>query len=187
MILSKKDLEFYIQEDLRVNKSTDSIKYWLGFVIGREKSHIIRWLKSYRHYEYTFNNRNRSLYYKLLYLICRLRFNRLSFKYKLFVLQPNTIGYGLKIAHLGGGIIINCIKMGNYCSVSSGVVIGNKDSQENRATIGDHVAFTLGSKAIGKINIGDNVTIAPNSVVVKDIPSDCVVSGVPAVIIKKKK
>ena len=48
------------------------------------------------------------------------------------------------------------------------------------------MAFTLGSKAIGKINIGDNETIAPNSVVVKDIPSDCVVSGVPAVIIKKK-
>lgn len=45
--------------------------------------------------------------------------------------------------------------------------------------------IALGAKIIGKVSIGNNVIIAPNSVVVKDIPDNCVVSGIPAKIIKK--
>lgn len=39
---------------------------------------------------------------------------------------------------------------------------------------------------IGGVKIGNNVTIAPNAVVVKDVPDDAVVGGIPAKIIKKK-
>lgn len=85
----------------------------------------------------------------------------------------------------GGGIIINCKSIGNYCSANSGVIVGNNNGQDKIATIGNHVSLTIGSKVIGKVTIGDNVTVAPNSVVVKDVPSNCVVSGVPAKIIKK--
>lgn len=86
----------------------------------------------------------------------------------------------------GGGILLNAKVVGNYCGFNSGVVIGNKDVQEARPTIGDHVAFGPGAKAFGKITIGDNVFVAPNAVVTKDIPSDCVVGGVPAKVIKQK-
>ena len=44
--------------------------------------------------------------------------------------------------------------------------------------------MTIGSKIIGKVIIGDNVVIAPNSVVIKDVPDNCIVSGVPAKVIK---
>ena len=37
---------------------------------------------------------------------------------------------------------------------------------------------------IGDVTIGNNVTIAPNSVVTKDVPSNCLVGGTPAKIIK---
>ena len=74
--------------------------------------------------------------------------------------------------------------MGDYCIVTGGVVVGNKGSQDNRAIIGDHVELTLGSKVIGKVTIGDYAIVAPNSVVIKDVPSKAVVSGVPAKIIK---
>jgi len=37
---------------------------------------------------------------------------------------------------------------------------------------------------IGDVRIGDNVTIAPNSVVTKNVPSNCIVGGTPAKIIK---
>ena len=74
--------------------------------------------------------------------------------------------------------------MGDFCSVSSGVVVGNKGSQDNRAFIGNHVELTVGSKVIGKVVIGNNAIIAPNSVVIKDVPDNAVVSGVPAKIIK---
>lgn len=75
--------------------------------------------------------------------------------------------------------------MGANCSVAGGVVVGNKDSQENRAHIGDCVHLTLGAKIIGKVTLGDNVVVAPNSVVVKDVLSNLVVSDIPAKVIKK--
>lgn len=37
---------------------------------------------------------------------------------------------------------------------------------------------------IGKVRIGNNVVVAPNAVVVKDIPDNAIVGGVPAQIIK---
>lgn len=75
--------------------------------------------------------------------------------------------------------------MGDWCSVASGVVVGNKDSQTNRATIGNYVKLTLGSKVIGRVTIGNHVIVAPNSVVVKDVEANSVVSGIPAKTIKK--
>lgn len=75
--------------------------------------------------------------------------------------------------------------MGKNCSVNKGVVIGNKKGQENRAVIGDNCWFTLGCKIIGKVYIGDNVIVCQNSVVVKDVESNSIVSGVPAKVIKR--
>ena len=39
---------------------------------------------------------------------------------------------------------------------------------------------------MGGIVIGDNVIIAPNAVVVKDVPANSIVAGVPAKVIKQK-
>lgn len=44
---------------------------------------------------------------------------------------------------------------------------------------------TAGAKVLGAIAVGDNVTIGANAVVVKDVPSDCVVVGIPAYIIER--
>jgi serine O-acetyltransferase len=41
------------------------------------------------------------------------------------------------------------------------------------------------AKVLGNIQIGDNVIIGANAVVVKNVPSDCVVAGIPAAIIKR--
>lgn len=51
------------------------------------------------------------------------------------------------------------------------------------AIIGDNVDLTIGSKIIGGVTIGNNVIVAPNSVVVKNVPDNAVVSGVPARIL----
>lgn len=42
------------------------------------------------------------------------------------------------------------------------------------------------SDGLGGVKIGDNVTIAPNAVVVKDVPDNTVVGGIPAKILKLK-
>lgn len=75
--------------------------------------------------------------------------------------------------------------MGNYCGANVGVVIGNNHTWDERPVIGDYVGFSIGSKAYGNIRIGNHVVVAPNSVVIKDVPDNCVVSGVPAKIIKQ--
>lgn len=103
-------------------------------------------------------------------------------KYGVFI-RPNSCGPGLRIVHIGG-IHLNCASMGANCTVTQGVVLGNKNLPENRPIVGDNVELTLGCKVIGGITIGNNVIVAPNSVVVKDVPDNSVVSGVPARTIK---
>lgn len=118
-----------------------------------------------------------------MYYYRKFKYERIQFKFDTYI-WPNCVGPGLHLPHLGG-IIINCERMGKHCSVNKGVVIGNKKGQANRAVIGDNCWFTLGCKIIGKVNIGDNVIVAQNSVVVKDIENNSIVSGIPAKVIRK--
>lgn len=51
--------------------------------------------------------------------------------------------------------------------------------------IGDNVEVCCGAKVIGGITVGNNVLIGANAVVVKDVPPNCVVAGVPARVIRQ--
>lgn len=64
------------------------------------------------------------------------------------------------------------------------MVVGSKHDNSQIAVIGDNVELAVGSKVIGKIRIGNNVVVAPNAVVVKDVPDNAIVGGVPAKIIR---
>ena len=52
------------------------------------------------------------------------------------------------------------------------------------AVIGNNVELCVGAKVIGKVCIGDNVIVAPIAVVIHDVPSNSIVGGVPAKILK---
>lgn len=182
MIKSKSDLQEYLKEDYRVNPGhINFMKLILG--VRNEKYMIRRLLYFLRHAEYYYNNSNRSVFYKLFYHYYQYRLNKQAFKMQISI-SVNTVGKGIRIAHYKGGLAFNCKSMGDYCIMNSGAMIGNKNGNENRATIGNHVEITFGAKIIGKVTIGDYAIIAPNSVVVKDVPPYAVVSGVPAKIIK---
>lgn len=77
--------------------------------------------------------------------------------------------------------------MGNYCAVNTNVLCGNKHTAEQIPTIGNNVDLTTGCKIIGAVTIGDNAVVAPNAVVVKDVPENAIVGGIPAKIIKFKE
>ena len=60
-----------------------------------------------------------------------------------------------------------------------------RDTLEDRPVkIGNNVWIGTGAKIIGSLTIGDNVIVSANAVVTKSIPSNVVVAGVPARIIK---
>lgn len=71
-------------------------------------------------------------------------------------------------------------------TIYPGVEIGTKYPGGECPIIGDNVFIGAGAKIFGKIKIGNNVTIAANAVVVKDIPDNAIVGGVPAQILKFK-
>jgi serine O-acetyltransferase len=189
MIQSKKDLQLYIREDKKRNLGAYKIgmlKYIAKCIYGSDNIKAYRLLKSLRKVEYS-KNCCKGIFGKIIYYIRKFRYHKLSERYNINI-GLNMVGYGFRISHvIGGGIVINCDTMGNYCSANIGVMIGNNHSLTDRPIIGDNVSFTTGSKAYGNIRIGNNVTIAPNSVVVKDVPDNCIVSGIPAKIIKYRR
>lgn len=67
-----------------------------------------------------------------------------------------------------------------------GVTVGQK-GEGQAPVIGDGFYLSLGCKVIGSVKIGNNVLVAPNAVVVKDVPDNSVVGGVPAKILKTRE
>jgi serine O-acetyltransferase len=97
------------------------------------------------------------------------------------------VGPGLFFMH-GHGTLVMADGIGENCRIYHQVTIGNVEAVEGgRPTIGNNVTVYAGAKVVGKVKIGDNVTIAANSLVIKNVPSDVTVMGVPAVVIWKKK
>ena len=192
MITSKVILKEYIDADKSRNMVNCSAKYLLIepflslFGVVRESFYVRKYLLVLRKLEYYTNVKSLFGVGKLKKIYYTMMWKRLSNRYGIYI-HPNTVGKGLYIPHFNGGIQLNCISMGDFCSVSSGVVVGNKGSQDNRAIIGNNVELTIGCKVIGKVVLGNNVIVAPNSVVIKNIPDNAVVSGVPAKIIKARE
>jgi serine O-acetyltransferase len=119
----------------------------------------------------------RGLFYRALLL-------HYSHKYG-FQMQPNTrIGKGLYIGHIGTLVINGKSELGNNCSLGHLVTIGqtNRGKRKGCPKIGNNVWIGAGAVIVGKIIIGNNVLIAPNSYVNFDVPRNSVVTGNPAVV-----
>ncbi|MBQ6647508.1 MAG: serine acetyltransferase [Muribaculaceae bacterium] len=97
-------------------------------------------------------------------------------------ITTNDVGGGLIIQH-GFSTIISAERIGKNCKIYQQVTIGF-DHDLKAPVIGDNVEVCCGAKVIGGITVGDNVLIGANAAVVKDVPSNSVVAGVPARIIK---
>lgn len=130
-----------------------------------------------RRCEYHKNNKS-NIYHFLMFVILRYRFRRLQRK-MCSEIGFNVFGKGLIIWH-GQRIITNGeARVGDYCSISSGVVIGHGNG--GAPHIGNNVEMTINSTIIGDVSIADNVRIGANALVVKDIiEPNTTWGGVPA-------
>lgn len=96
------------------------------------------------------------------------------------------IGTGFFIDHGMGVVIGETTEIGDYVTLFQGVTLGGtgKERGKRHPTLGNHVVVGAGAKILGAIRIGDNVKIGANSVVLKSVPPNSTVIGVPARIIK---
>lgn len=94
-------------------------------------------------------------------------------------------GPGLRIDHFGGIVIHPNVKAGKNITLFHGVTMGENYGQRGVPILGDNVTILSRVVLAGSIRIGDDVIIGANSVVTKDIPEGCMVSGIPAKIIRR--
>lgn len=91
------------------------------------------------------------------------------------------VGEGLLMAH-PYATILNAESIGRNFSCLHCTTIGK--TSKGRPVIGDNVSLGANVTIVGPVHIGNNVTIGAGSVIVKDIPDNCVVVGNPQRIIK---
>ena len=95
----------------------------------------------------------------------------------------SDIGPGLFVQH-GFATIIAAKKIGANCWINQQVTIGFSNAADH-PTILDNVIINAGAKVIGAVTIGSNSTVGANAVVVKDVPPNCTVVGVPGRIVRR--
>lgn len=119
--------------------------------------------------------------YKILFCITRnMRGIEMSDK--------TEIGPGLYICHAYCITINEKSKLGSNINIHKGVTIGqeNRGIRKGAPLIGNRVWIGINSTIVGKITIGDDVMIAPNTFINCDVPSHSVVFGNPCIIRHKK-
>lgn len=91
------------------------------------------------------------------------------------------IGKHLFIDHGMGVVIGETAEIGDNCTIYHGVTLGGtgKEKGKRHPTIGNNVLISAGAKVLGPLNVGDNSRIGANAVVLKDVPADTTVVGVP--------
>jgi serine O-acetyltransferase len=92
------------------------------------------------------------------------------------------IGRRFCIEHHGCIVIHGNSVIGDDCLIRHGVTLGNTgyDDPFGAPTIGNRVQIGAGAKILGRISIGDGAIIGANAVVIRDVPADMAVGGVPA-------
>jgi len=130
----------------------------------------------------TFFPEYRNLFYKRIGIFSKI-INWLCPKMSTLIISTNDIGPGLFLQH-GFATIIAAKSIGKDCWINQQVTIGYSNDTDC-PILGDNVVINAGAKIIGKVYMGNNSIAGANTVVVKNVPENCTVVGVPAYIIKR--
>jgi serine O-acetyltransferase len=99
------------------------------------------------------------------------------------------IGKGVFIDHGMGVVIGETAIVGDYALIYQGATLGGtgKESGKRHPTLGNNVVVGAGAKILGNIQISDRVRVGAGSVVLRDVPADSTVVGIPGRIISRKQ
>ena len=97
------------------------------------------------------------------------------------------IGEHFFIDHATGVVIGETSEIGDNVSIYQGVTLGGVSTEKKKRhpTIGNNVVIGAGATILGPITVGDNVRVGAGSVVVKSVPPNSTVVGIPAKIVKR--
>ncbi|WP_084403146.1 serine O-acetyltransferase EpsC [Paenibacillus antarcticus] len=98
-----------------------------------------------------------------------------------------TIGKRLFIDHGMGVVIGETCEIGDDVVIYQGVTLGGtgKEKGKRHPTIGNNVVIASGAKVLGSFTVGDQCNIGANSVVLKEVPPNSTVVGIPGRIVKR--
>ena len=97
-----------------------------------------------------------------------------------------TIGRRLVIDHGTGIVVGETTVIGDDCLLYQGVTLGGtgKDVGKRHPTLGNNVVVGSGAKVLGPFRVGNNARIAANSVVLREVPDNATVVGVPGRVVR---
>ncbi len=100
-----------------------------------------------------------------------------------------TIGPGFFIDHGMGVVIGETAEIGADVTIYHGVTLGGTSLSKGKRhpTLGDRVVVGAGAKVLGAITIGEDSRVGANAVVVKSVPANSVVVGVPGQIVQRSQ
>jgi serine O-acetyltransferase len=167
----KKDFEAVLKRDPAARGALEVLLCYPGFhsVIMHRIAH---W----------FHSRN-------MYLIARMASCCNRFLTGIDIHPAAVVGEGLFIDHGIGIVIGETAEIGRNVTIYQGATLGGtgKDTGKRHPTIGNDVIISAGAKILGPFRIGDNVKVGAGSVVLKEVPPNCTVVGIPGRIVNREQ
>lgn len=127
------------------------------------------------------------LYNKKIFFLARLISQLGRFLTGIEIHPGAKIGKGFFIDHGMGVVVGETAEVGDNVTLYHGVTLGGtgKDTGKRHPTVGNNVIIGSGAKILGPIVIGDNSKVGSNSVVLKEVPENSTVVGIPGKIVKR--
>ncbi|MTI86315.1 MAG: serine O-acetyltransferase [Firmicutes bacterium] len=124
-------------------------------------------------------------YRRKMFLMARV-ISQISRFFTQIEIHPGAkIGEGLFIDHGAGVVIGETAEVGNNVTIYQGVTLGGtgKEKGKRHPTVGNHVVISTGARILGSFSVGDNSKIGAGSVVLKPVPPNSTVVGVPGKVV----